>query len=57
MNNVGDAGSNWYTIGFSTNDESNGDNALYKSVVQRYVDRIKDPALGVPANMANNNIA
>ena len=57
VNNVGDAGSNWYTIGFSTNDESNGDNALYKSVVQRYVDRIKDPALGVPANMANNNIA
>ena len=57
VNNVGEAGANWHTIGFSTNDESNGDNALYKSVVQRYVDRIKDPALGIPANMANNNIA
>lgn len=57
VNNVGEPGKNWYTIGFSTNDAASGDMALYKSVVQRYVDRVKDPALGIPANVANNGVA
>ena len=57
VNNVGDPGKNWHTIGFSTNESGSGDMALYKTVVQRYVDRVKDPALGIPANVANNNVA
>lgn len=57
VNNVGDPGRNWHTIGYSTNDSGSGDMALYKTVVQRYVDRVKDPALGIPANVANNNVA
>lgn len=57
VNNVGEPCANRHTNGFSTNDQSNGDAQRYKSVVQRYVDRVKDPALGIPANMANNNIA
>ncbi len=57
VNNVGDPGKNWHTIGFSTNESGSGDMALYKTVVQRYVERVKDPALGIPANVANNNVA
>lgn len=57
VNNVGPSGKNWHTIGHSTNEGSNGDRALYKSVSDRYVDRVKDPALGIPANLANNDIA
>lgn len=57
VNNVGEPGKNWHTIGYSTNDSGTGDPVLYKSVVQRYVDRVKDPALGIPANVANNNVA
>ncbi len=57
VNNVGDPGKNWHTIGYSTNESGSGDMALYKTVVQRYVDRVKDPALGIPANVANNNVA
>lgn len=53
---VGDAGKNWHTIGYSTNDFVPGDNARYKSVVARFVERAaKTPALG--NNVSNNTVA
>lgn len=52
INQVGDNGRNWHTIGFSTNDRVPGNNELNAAVVKRVLERA-DPTLGVPANMAN----
>ena len=52
VNTIGDEGKNWHTIGFSTNEQTTGDAALYASVVKRFVERA-DASLGKPANMAN----
>jgi branched-chain amino acid transport system substrate-binding protein len=50
----------WHVTGFSTNEESNGGPALYKSFVTRYIDQVmKDPtqAQYVPPNVANATLA
>ena len=53
---VGENGKGWYTIGNSTNAEVMGDNATYKSVAARFIERAgKVPGLGT--NLANNTVA
>ena len=50
----------WHVTGFSTNHESTGDPALYKSFVERYSAIIlKDPAMAqyTPPNVANATLA
>lgn len=52
VQNVGENGRNWHTIGFTTTDSSTGNNALNQSVVKRFLERA-DASLGKPANSAN----
>lgn len=56
VNAVGEAGSTWHTIGYSTNSKVPGDNTLYASVAKRFIERAsKTPGLGT--NIANNTVA
>jgi len=52
---AGDTAKGWYSFGWNTNSEVTGDNKLYASVAERFVEKAKrDPSLGSPPNIANN---
>ncbi len=57
---IGKEAAHWHATGFSTNEQSNGDPALYKKFVERYDEAVlKDPAMSqyTPPNVANASIS
>lgn len=55
---VGEAGTNWHTMGYSTNEVASGNSAQYKKFAARFLtEAAKLQGIPAPANISNNNVA